>query len=82
MTDREMDQVLMNGQRAGDLFDCSHVAHAIEYAQPLTQGMVLCEKSSISCKPQVDVHHQVALCATVAPVSYKRFAGEKHGAKS
>ena len=82
MTDREMGQVLMTDQRMRESIDCSRVAHQIEYAQPRTERKMLWEKSSVACKQQVDVHHQVVIGATVTPILYKRFDREKHGANS
>lgn len=76
----QMDEVLIEGKRAGISMDCGYIANeravvslAVideEFAQPGTQVTVLWGENPNSTKPQVEQHEQTEIKATVAPAPY------------
>ena len=80
----QMDEVLMNGKRAGISLDCGYIANerkivslAVvdeDFAETGTEVSVLWGENPISQKPQVEPHEQTAIKAIVAPAPFNAHA--------
>ena len=76
----QMDEVLVDGQRAGISMDCGYIANERKivslavideaFAGTGTEVTVLWGENPVSRKPQVEPHEQTAIKATVAPAPY------------
>ena len=80
----QMDEVLVNGKRAGISMDCGYLANekavvslAVidpEFATPGTSVTLKWGENPNSQKPQVEPHVQTEIKATVAPVPFGKHA--------
>lgn len=84
----QMDQVLVDGQKAGVSLDCGYVANEqifaslasveLEHSEPGTDVTVLWGENPVSSKPQVEEHRQIAIRAVVAQAPLVQFVRENY----